>query len=263
MSTALLNALPRRRERHFGDRLVWCFTERAPSVWAGFARAAATRASHTALVCEGRQWRYDELEAEAVRLAAGLAALGVAPGDRVVMQVRNRAEFVTLFYAIQRAGAIAVPVDVRLLGAEVAHVVNNCGAALLLHDADMADRAQIAQAAAPALKVTALPEDCVLFGHVPPGSAAPAHEPTDEDAIAMILYTSGTTGLPKGAAISHLNVAHSFIHHAGNLGLDADDRSLVAVPLSHVTGLVCGVIAPLWSGGTLTVLPYFKAREFL
>ncbi|MBN9409896.1 MAG: acyl--CoA ligase [Burkholderiales bacterium] len=265
MSTARLNALPRRRERHFGDRLVWCFAERAPSVWAGFERAAQAHAARTALMFENRRWSYAELLDETARLSAGLARLGVAAGDRVALQVRNRAEFVTLFYAIQRLGAVAVPMDVRLQGAEVAHVVGNSGARVLLHDADMNERAAAAQRALPDLVAVPLPEPGgqVLFAGTTCDEAAAPHVVADEEAVAMILYTSGTTGLPKGAAVTHLNVAHSFIHHAGNLGLTPDDRAVVAVPLSHVTGLVCGAIAPLWSGGTLVLLAYFKAREFL
>lgn len=265
MSTARLHALPRRRERHFGDRLVWCFAERAPSVWAGFERTARAHAARTALVFEGRSWSYAGLLDEIARQSAGLAALGVAAGDRVALQVRNRAEFVTLFYAIQRLGAVAVPMDVRLQGAEVAHGVRDSGARVLLHDADMAERAAAASRALPELATVALTEPGApgLFAGFSPRDAAAAHRVDDEEAVAMILYTSGSTGLPKGAAITHLNVAHSFIHHAGNLGLMAEDRSVIAVPLSHVTGLLCGVIAPLWSGGTLTLLSHFKAREFL
>ena len=265
MSTAALNALPRRRERHFGDRVVWCFDDRARNVFAGFSAAVRAHAERTALVFGDRRWTYRELDAEIARLAGALHALGIAPGDRVALQVRNRAEFVTLFYAIQRLGAVTVPTDVRLQGAEVAHVVADAGARLLLHDAELADRARTAQEHVPALALVALPEpeEGELFALAQAADAPPPHETMAEDDVAMILYTSGTTGKPKGAAIAHLNVAHSVIHHAGNLGLGSDDQSVVAVPISHVTGLLCGVIAPLWTGGTLTLLPYFKAKEFL
>lgn len=265
MSTARLNALTRRRERHFGDRVVWCFNDRAPTVWAGLERAARLRPNHPAMVFEERVWTFDELVHEAARLGAGLAASGVRAGDRVVMQVRNRPEFVTLFYAIQRLGAVAVPADVRLQGPEIAHVVNDSGARVLLHDLDMSERALVACAANPELRAVALPEPAEgrLFPDTRDAGGVPAHIVDDEEAVAIIMYTSGTTGKPKGAAIAHLNVAHSFIHHAENLGLGADDRCVVAVPLSHVTGLICGVIAPLWRAGTLILLPQFKARDFL
>ncbi len=265
MSTSALHALPRRRERHFGDRVVWCFEDRARSVFAGFSAAVRSHGDRTALVFGERRWTYRELDAEIARMAAGLHALGVAPGGRVALQLRNRPEFVTLYYAIQRLGAVAVPMDVRLQGPEVAHVVADSGARLLAHDADGADRARAARQAVPALLTLALPEpgEGDAFPRAQARHAPPPHQGMAEEDVAMILYTSGTTGKPKGAAVAHLNVAHSVIHHAGNLGLGPDDRSVIAVPLSHVTGLLCGVIAPLWTGGTLTLLPHFKAKEFL
>ena len=261
MSFQALSALPRRRERHFGDRVVWCFADRAPSVYAGFERAAREHASNVALRFEGNAWTYAQLEAEVADAAGGLRVLGVRAGDRVAMLVRNRPEFVVLFLAIQRLGAVAVTIDVRLTGPEVAHVLVDAGARLLLHDRDLSDRLPAARRGVKDLTAFPLPDGGALFAGA--ATDAGSHAVPDEEAVALILYTSGTTGKPKGAAVTHLNVAHSVLHHAGNLGLTPDDRSLVAVPLSHVTGLLCGILAPLCTGGTLVLLATFKARDFL
>jgi len=261
MSFQELSALPRRRERHFGDRVVWCFAERMPSVYAGFERAVRQHAQNVALRFEGQAWTYAQLEAQAARAAAGLRALGVSAGDRVAMQLRNRPEFVILFLAIQRLAAVAVPIDTRLQGPEVGHVLADSGARVLLHDRELEDRLPAARRSVPGLAAVAVPDSGPVFADA--GHDEAVHPVADEEAIAMILYTSGTTGKPKGAAVTHLNVAHSVLHHAGNLGLTPEDRSLVAVPLSHVTGLLCGILAPLCTGGTLVLLAYFKAREFL
>lgn len=265
MFTELFRHGERRRERHFGDRVTWCFADRLPSVYSAFARAAQAHSASVALRFGAQSWTYAALEAEAGRLAGGLQALGVQAGDRVALQVRNRPEFVFLFLAIQRLAAVAVPIDVRLLGAEVGHVLADAGARVFLHDLDMADRLPAARELAPAVTCVALPEpgEDLLFAQVQRSDAAAVREPADEESLAMILYTSGTTGKPKGAALAHLNVVHSLVHHCGNLDLGPDDRSVIAVPLSHVTGIVCGVLAPLCTGGTLVLLPYFKAREFL
>lgn len=252
------------RERHFGDRVVWCFAERSHSVYGAFEKAARRHLAATAIQFGGQSWTYGEIEAEAGRLAAGLAQLGVRPGDRVAMQVRNRPEFVFLFFAIQRLAAVAVPIDPRLKGGEVGHVLADSGARVWLHDHELEDRRPEAVRLAPGTVALPLPEtgEEPLFAQ-----ARPAHAPVaavaNEDDLALILYTSGTTGQPKGAAIAHLNLVHSVLHHVGNLGLGADDRSLVAVPLSHITGLMCGVLAPLCTGGTLVLAPRFKAGEFL
>jgi len=249
----------RRRERHFDNRVVWCFKDRADSVYAGFAQAAQAHPQAQALVFGQRSWTYAELAAEAGRIAAGLQQLGVLPGDRVALLLRNRAEFVTVFLAIQRLGAVAVPMDVRLQGVEVGHVLADAGARLLLHDEALADRLPAAAALSADTVQLAVPEHQPLFGD----ALAPPVQAVAEEDTALILYTSGTTGKPKGAMLSHLNVAHSVIHHAGHLDLGAADRCVIAVPLSHVTGLLCGVIATLSVGGTLVLLPHFKAREFL
>src|SRR4051794_27694608 len=95
-------ALARRRELHFGDRLVWCFQDRMRSVYAALGEAARDRGERPALVFGELTWTYAQVEAEAGRIAAGLQSIGVAAGDRVAMQVRNRPEFVFIFFAIQR-----------------------------------------------------------------------------------------------------------------------------------------------------------------
>jgi O-succinylbenzoic acid--CoA ligase len=255
----------RRRELHFGNRVVWCFGERMRCIYGALRGAVQQHGDRTALVFGEGSWTYAQVEAEVGRIAAGLRLLGVTAGDRVAMWVRNRPEFVFIFFAIQRLGAVAVPVDVRLQAAEMAHVLADSGARVLLHDEELTGRLPIAGVSAPHVQPVAVPEPKAgaLFAHASYHSAPEQQAAAREDDVAVILYTSGTTGRPKGAAITHFNVAHSVLHHAGNLGLTADDRSLIALPLSHVTGLLCGVIAPFSTGGTLILLPNFKAAEFL
>ncbi len=264
MSTAQLQARERRRESRFGDRVVWSFAERAPSVYAGFAQAAQRHAQRTAMVFEGRRWTYAELSAEVGRLAAGLRAQGVQPGERVALWVRNRPEFVMLFYAISAAQGVVVPMDVRLAGAEAGYAIADAGAVMLLHDAELAERLPAVREAAPGCRASALPEGPGERLFPQQAECGPAPESAvDPESIAMILYTSGSTGKPKGAALAHVNVAHSAVLQNGNMGLGHEDVAVIALPVSHVSGLICGVVGPLWSGGCLTLLPHFKAREFL
>ena len=95
--------------------------------------------------------------------------------------------------------------------------------------------------------------------------AAPVRqaEPVGEEETATILYTSGTTGNPKGAMLTHLSIAHSVIHYRVTMGLAEDDLGLIAVPMSHVTGLIALVHAMVHCAGTLVVMPAFKASEFI
>ena len=102
-----------RHEALYGDRVVRCFVDRPTSLLAMFEQARATRPAHDAVVCEGRRWSYAETGARSERIAAGLVALGIGAGDRVILFLANRPEFLFVLLAVQRLGAIAVPVGVR------------------------------------------------------------------------------------------------------------------------------------------------------
>lgn len=258
MSTKTLRQQPTRRERHFDGREVICFVDRPRDVYGAFAASARARPEKIALRFGEQSWTYSELDSEVTRLSAGLTGLGGRQGDRIGLLISNSPDFVLLFLAVQRIGAVAVPMDTRQQGAEVAHCVGNSETSLLFHDAALADRlpATLTCRRFPVESGAALFPDAAVADAPPPAS------PAEEDA-AVILYTSGTTGKPKGAVLTHLNISHSTLHHVGNLGLRDDDCCVVSVPLTHVTGVICGITAPFWTGATLILLPRFKAREFL
>ena len=250
------------REALHGDRIVRCFAERPNSVHAMLARAVGQRGGHEAMVCEGRRWTYAELDAQATRIAAGLHARDITAGDRVAMFISNRPEFIFVLFALQRLGAIAVPVGVREARPGLAYMLKQCGAKGIVFDAELAER---------------IPEaDDVLRLRISIGAAqgaVPLHELlADEDGpvaavreqdTAVILYTSGTTGNPKGAMLTHLNIAHSALHFETCMRLQPDDRSALAVPASHVTGLMAIILAMVHVGGTVVIVPAFKAPDFV
>ena len=129
-----------RVEAPFPDRVVRAFAQRPASVHAMLAQTVRERGSHEALVCEGRRWTYAELDEQACRIAGGLAARGVAAGDRVALFMANRAEFVFVLFAVQRIGAIAVPIGVREVRAGLAFLLNQCAAKAIVFDADLLER---------------------------------------------------------------------------------------------------------------------------
>lgn len=257
-----------RREAWHGDRVVRCFALRPRSVFSLFAETLARTPAHEALACEGRRWTYADCDEASARLAAGLAARGIGRGDRVVMFVDNRVEFVFLLLALQRLGAIAVPVGVREQAPGLAYIVEQCGAAAIVTEASLADRLPDA-AQAPALRLRVSIGDAP--GCVPlQALALPASAPqaarvaeVDESDVAVILYTSGTTGRPKGAMLTHANIVHSVLHYRACMRLAAGDRSALVVPASHVTGLVAIILPLLHVGGTVVVVPAFKAEPFV
>ncbi len=249
-----------RREALYGDRIVRCFTERPASLLKMFERARAARGSHEAMVHDGRRWSYAEAGAEADRLAAGFAGLGIGAGDRVLMLLSNRPEFLFVLLALQRLGAIAVPVGTREARPGLAFIAGQCGATGIVFDDALADRVPLPEEApALALRLVASNLDSIATGDEP---APPAAERLETD-TAVILYTSGTTGRPKGAMLTHLSIAHSVLHYEACMRLGPADRSALAVPASHVTGLIA-IIATMWHvGGTVVVVPEFKAEPFV
>jgi long-chain acyl-CoA synthetase len=255
-----------RAEALHGDRIVRCFAARPSNLQAMFA-AACARAPHTAaLVCDGERWDYASCDTIVQRLATGLAAHGVASGERVVMFIDNRPEFVFVWLALQRLGAISVPVGVREQRPGLAYIARQCGASAIVADAALAERLPAASEA-PALQLRVaigaapgcVPYDSLLAQEL---AAPPPADPAETE-VAVILYTSGTTGNPKGAMLTHLNIVHSVLHYQACMRLGAGEVSALAVPASHVTGLVAIIATMIGGAGTTVIVPAFKAGPFI
>ncbi len=253
------------------DRLVHAFVQRPPSVNAMLARAVRERGAHEALVCEAERWTYAELDQCASQIAAGLAARGIGAGDRVALFISNRPEFAFVFFAVQRLHAIAVPIGVREVRAGLTFLLKQCSAKAIVFDADLAERIpdpREVPTLALRIAVGAGSGGTESLADVTAAAPLAAHPevnvaPVNEHATAVILYTSGTTGHPKGAMLTHFNLAHSVLHYEACMKLRADDRSALAVPASHVTGLVAILLAMVHVGGTVIVVPAFKAGDFV
>jgi O-succinylbenzoic acid--CoA ligase len=266
MAWQLDDSIAIRNEAHFGDRVVRCFTDRPAHSYDIFARTLAAHPDNEALVAGDTRLTYRQLAAESDAVAGGLAAAGVKAGDRVGMLLGNRIEFVSTLLACLRLGAICVPLGTRLQTPEIAYILDHAGTCLLVHEADLADRLPGAtdlpqlrhRYAAGGSAAGSLPFDTLRQAGAPPAFAAPA-----EEATGVILYTSGTTGRPKGAMLAHINIVHSALHFQYCMGLGPDDRSLLAVPASHVTGLIAIIVTAWQGGGAVIMVPEFKARDFL
>jgi o-succinylbenzoate---CoA ligase len=190
------------------------------------AARAGLSPARLALAAGGEQLTFRELDRRASGVARRLAGLGIRPGDRVALLLRSGLSTVELVHGAGRMGAVLVPLNVRLAPAELSWQVADARARLLLYDE--ANRAAVAEAV-PALSVeqfTALPEADV-----------PLRERIDLAAVHTIVYTSGTTGRPKGAMLTYGNHWWSAVGSALNLGLRDDDRWLAPLPLFHVGGL--------------------------
>jgi len=267
MSWPIESFSPICEEVHFGGRRVRCFADRPGSLDALLRDAVARNGGGEAVVAGDVRTSYAELDDVVDRAAAGLAAAGVGPGDRVALVLGNCPEFVTALMAATRIGAIVVPINVREQTPELTYILNHCGARVIVHDGGVADRLP-ALADVPAVAArfcvgggvagSAPFEDLLSGASAPPSVAVP-----DEEDVAVILYTSGTTGRPKGAMLTHFNIVHSVMHFEACMALTAADRCVLAVPASHVTGLVANILTMIRVAGCNLILPQFETGAFL
>lgn len=203
-----------------------------------------------ALVAGGRSISYAELRAEVGAVAGGLAAR-IAPGDRVVVWLPKSAEAVVALLAIGRAGGVAVPANPALRPAQVAHLLADSGAALMLTHAARAGG--LGGAPCPVLTLEA--DWAALIAGTDPGDSAPGGE-----ALALLLYTSGSTGRPKGVMVTHANLLAGAASVAGYLGTGADDRVLSVLPLSFDFGL-SQLTTAFQAGARAVLLDYLAPRD--
>jgi long-chain acyl-CoA synthetase len=219
---------------------------------------------HIALKLDDAEFTYAQLDEGSARVAGLLRAKGVGPGDRVGIMLPNVPYFPVVYYGVLRAGGIVVPMNVLLKRREVAFYLRDPEAKLLFAWHGFAEDAE--QGAEDA------GVECVL---VTPGKfeqrlaeAEPIREVVDraDDDTAVILYTSGTTGTPKGAELTHANLHRNCAVARGLWDLGTETITLGALPLFHSFGQTCSMNATISAGGTLTLIPRFdpiKALEII
>jgi long-chain acyl-CoA synthetase len=258
-----------RRERRLG-REVLCYEGRPPGLVALLERAVEAAPDREAVVDGGERLTWRELRHQVRRLAGGLARAGVSPGDRVATLLPNGAPFCLVILAALELGAIAVPLNTKLRRGELAFMLENAGAKVLLADPAFYEEVAPARPGLPceAYVVTGDvgPPDTRRLADLldgPPWIGVAPPEASTEDAPAFIMYTSGTTGRPKGAVGTHANVVHSCLTFERVYGLRAGERTLVTVPLFHVTGLIAQLLTMTAVAGTSVLMPRFDAGAAL
>jgi fatty-acyl-CoA synthase/long-chain acyl-CoA synthetase len=217
------------------------------------ARHARKTPDAWALRFEGSGRTYAELDGRVTRLARALQARGVGTGDRIAVLALNGMEAWESYLAGVRLGAIVVPVNFRLVADEVAYVLADSGATALVVDAALAGVATKAREQAPDVATM-----LVIGDEYEAALAGAADEPldavVDEDEPAFIMYTSGTTGRPKGAVLTHRNLLMHVFSQITHLGWHPEDRvAAPGAPLFHIAGLAGG-LPPLLVGGTNVII---------
>jgi long-chain acyl-CoA synthetase len=227
------------------------------SLAAVLAENARRRPDKTALVEGELRLTFAEMWQRALDRAGALVSLGVRPGDRVALMAPNTAEFPQAYYAVLAAGAVVVPVHLLLTGPEIEHVLRDSGSTLLLcHPAQAEQAAPAAQAAGIQLVSLGSEFDALAAN----AETLRSYVGRDADDPAVVFYTSGTTGVPKGAVLSHFNLVMNATVNAFDANdLRTDDIALGALPLFHAFGQTVSLNSVWRAGATLVLLPRFDA----
>lgn len=233
-------------------------------------RALQQRRSHTAIVCGARSLTWDVFAERTARLAAGLSSLGLQPGDRVAMLAHNRPEYFEFYYAVPWAGGAVVPLNHRLAAPELAHILNDSGARILIAERSFQELVEKFRGDTNKLETVLYFDPDAAQGerHNSEYEKLIADHEGAEDQwrgyedLAAIVYTGGTTGLPKGVALSHRNLMINAMGSIANYVFTDETVYLHATPLFHAAG--ASRVYTLVTGQTQNiVLPTFDVGALL
>jgi long-chain acyl-CoA synthetase len=217
-----------------------------------FAASVEKRPGKIALYWGENEFTYAALLAQSQKVAAHLQTkFGVKPGDRVALWVKNCPEFVPAVFGILSAGGVVVPINNFLKPAEVSYIVNDSGANVLITDAELAAHFETLKAARPSLEILRV-EKFAASGSA--DSRFTIHDSRTESDLAALLYTSGTTGHPKGAMLTHGNFLHNVASCMAALDVREDDRVVVALPQFHSFMFTVGTLLPVLNGRGILLL---------
>ncbi|MDE0057282.1 MAG: AMP-binding protein [Defluviicoccus sp.] len=231
-----------------------------------FAQNARRHGDRVALVCGGRGLTFAELDANGDRLADALARRGVGPGDRVAVTMANSIELVEAMAAILKLGGLIVPLSTRLAAPEVGYIIGHCEPRAVLYGEDMRDSVAAALETLPgAARIVAGAPEAGEEGYaavLESGAARPPPAPPAAEDDCMIVYTSGTTGRPKGAVGTNANIVIAALVNAAEWGLDERDVVLATTAMAHRTG-ISRLANMLVVGCRLVMQPRFDAADAL
>jgi fatty-acyl-CoA synthase len=250
-------------------------------------RAARRWGAREALYFNGRRWSFTELSRSVDRLARGLLALGVQPGEKVALWMVNRPEFIEAMFAVIKIGAILVPINTRLRTEDTAYILGQSdSAALLIADrSGPVDYLGMVKELAPSLRAGAVREErfkhlrlVVSAGEAPraetvhwsavqaagdavdPATLRARADAVDPDATAFFMYTSGTTGFPKGAMHAHA-IVRNLVDRGFRMAITPSDTIMMYLPLFHLFGFSDGALMSMVTGARQVLTETFDPRR--
>jgi fatty-acyl-CoA synthase len=253
-------------------------------------RAARRWGAREALYFNGRRWSFTELSRSVDRLARGLMALGVQPGEKVALWMVNRPEFIEAMFAVMKIGAILVPINTRLRTEDMAYILGQSdSAALLIADrSGPVDYLGMVKELAPSLRAGAVRREnrfkhlrlVVSAGEAPraetvhwsavqaagdavdPATLRARADAVDPDATAFFMYTSGTTGFPKGAMHDHA-IVRNLVDRGFRMAITPSDTIMMYLPLFHLFGFSDGALMSMVTGARQVLTETFDPAESL
>jgi len=230
----------------------------------------------TAVIEEGTRYSYHDLNRRINRLSNLLLGTGLKKGDRVAVLLRNSHEYIEIFFALSKIGGVLVPLNWRLVLPELEFIIKDSGARFIIFDGDFIDSAEMLQKKIPmdvaiacateGPRIESLPDWAVDYEASLDGCSD--LEPCmpwfagGEDAQ-ILMYTSGTTGLPKGAILSHRKTFFNVLNADIYFNLTSYDIVIIARPMFHSGGLIVDMVPVLYKGGTVIVKSRFAFAEIL
>jgi fatty-acyl-CoA synthase len=239
------------------------------------AKAVLANPDKEAVYDKYRRLTYKQLQTEANSIASGLLQIGIKKGDRVAVCLPNWHEFVAIYFAISLIGAIMVPFNTRYRMDEVEYILSNSGAKAAFFTREFNNVGHYDQFTNAKNRITSLEHLITVRFKVEglhsyeklleQGQSAqpPSAEINPKQDVFTILYTSGTTGRPKGAMLTHDNVVHTGTITAQFMRCTPDDTFLVAVPLFHVFGMVPSILSAVASEAKMVLMEMYKAGDAL
>ncbi len=235
-------------------------------------KRAMLQPDSTAIISDdGRAFTYSELNAGVNRIANALPGIGVNRGDRVAVLFPNNPEFLMAWFAAGKTGTIMVPLNYRLTAPELEYILDDCGATALAYTPEFAEQVKPLRG-----KVQSVKNYVCVGGKGEEGdieydkriSSSRDSEPFVDgeltlDDVHFIMYTSGTTGHPKGATLTHGNTHWNAINAMLAYQLSRDETNLVATPMYHIAGLSAGPTPTLYAGGRTILMRFFNPEEAL
>lgn len=247
-------------EKIFFDETAAAISTNGKMIYVGrlLERAAQAFPLLDALIYEDRHITYQELHRQATAVARFLKQEGLKPRERVIICFENSPEFFIAYYAVLQAGAVVAPVNTFLKERELGHIINDAQPRFIITSPDRVERFAKAEGATPPPIITS--------DHFPhPGDDYVGDEPIDLEPheMAALLYTSGTTGLPKGVMLSSTNIMTNVLQGVARLQIGNKERLLGVLPLFHVFAQNVCVWSSFFVGATVILVPKIERRQIL